>query len=209
MFDDLGILTSNRSTPLRTQTIGLISHQHNKLSSRLLGSMSQTVNLAEHFAGSQHFKTLFHEGMELVEETATYLDGNGREDARGLSRTLAMLYGAESMRLTTRLMQLASWLLLQRAANAGEMNRDQLLEEKKKVKLGETRQHTENDEWEKLPQDFRELVERSLTLQKRVTGLDRELYGDLAARLETTTKSPVEKQIDLLSTALGAKKPKA
>jgi hypothetical protein len=39
------------------------------------------------------------------------------------------------MRLTTRLMQMASWLLLQRAVNNGEMNRDQVLAEKNKVRL--------------------------------------------------------------------------
>ena len=73
--------------------------------------------------------------MNLVEESATYLDGEGREHAKALSRTGAMLYGSESMRLTTRLMQLASWLLLQRAANEGEMNREQLFEEKKNLGL--------------------------------------------------------------------------
>ena len=39
------------------------------------------------------------------------------------------------MRLTTRLMQLASWLLLQRAVNDGEMSDEQARLEKAKVKL--------------------------------------------------------------------------
>ena len=38
------------------------------------------------------------------------------------------------MRLTTRLMQLASWLLVQRAVNEGEMTQDQAGQEKAKVK---------------------------------------------------------------------------
>ncbi len=50
--------------------------------------------------------------MTLVEETADYLDGDGRHAARELPRPASIVYATESMRLTTRLMQLASWLLL-------------------------------------------------------------------------------------------------
>ncbi len=76
-------------------------------------------------AGSEVFKALFREGMTLVEETATYLDGEGRTESRRLSRAGSLAYATESMRLTTRLMQLASWLLLQRAVNDGEMSTEQ------------------------------------------------------------------------------------
>lgn len=168
--------------------------------------MTNTVNLAEKFANSDKFKILFQDGMSLVEESASYLDGNGREHAKGLSRTTAMLYGSESMRLTTRLMQLASWLLLQRAANEGEMTRDQLLEEKSKIKLTETVHKSDNPSWNELPGDFIDLVGRSLTLQNRVITLDAELYGQTTETVEKSAKNPVEQQIDLLSTALGAVK---
>ena len=80
----------------------------------------RTIKLAERRVFSQSFKPLYDEGMRLVEQAAEYLDGEGRVEAKGLSRVAATLYAAESMRLTTRLMQVASWLLLQRAANSGE-----------------------------------------------------------------------------------------
>ncbi len=38
-----------------------------------------------------------------------------------LPRKAAMLYAGESMRVTTRLMQAASWLLVQRAVHDGDM----------------------------------------------------------------------------------------
>src|SRR5271156_2715045 len=72
-------------------------------------------------AVSRAFKDLFREGMTLVEEAASYLDGPGRAESRALSRPTALAYSTESMRLTTRLMQVASWLLLQRAVNEGEL----------------------------------------------------------------------------------------
>ena len=68
-------------------------------------------------AASAAFKTLFREGMSLVEDTAAYLDGPGREESRNLPRATALAYATESMRLTTRLMQVASWLLIWRDAD--------------------------------------------------------------------------------------------
>ena len=96
---------------------------------------ANTIKLAERRVFSPSFKPLYNEGMRLVEQAAEYLDGQGRAEAKKLSRPAATLYAAESMRLTTRLMQVASWLLLQRAANSGEMTRDQVAAEKSKVRL--------------------------------------------------------------------------
>jgi regulator of CtrA degradation len=73
------------------------------------------------FARSELFERTFKEGMALVEETAAYLDGPGRAASKRLSRAAALAYAGESMRLTTRLMQVASWLLVQRAVRDGEI----------------------------------------------------------------------------------------
>ena len=96
---------------------------------------NQPIRLAEKYAYSEKFRELFSQGMTLVEESAGFLDGRGREAVKILDREASVLYGSQSMQLTTRLMQLASWLLLQRAANEGEMNRSQVLEEKEKINL--------------------------------------------------------------------------
>src|ERR1041384_7375734 len=77
------------------------------------------VLFSEKLASSQAFAGLFKEGMALVEETASYLDGPGRQESKKLDRSAALAYATESMRLTTRLMQLASWLLLHRAVKEG------------------------------------------------------------------------------------------
>src|SRR5204863_136161 len=76
---------------------------------------------SERLTNSAAFGNLFREGMDLVEETAAYLDGDGRSEAKALERSVSLTYATESMRLTTRLMQLASWLLLHRAVKEGEM----------------------------------------------------------------------------------------
>src|SRR6266511_1948972 len=98
-------------------------------------SLNEAVSFGERLASSQAFASLFRDGMSLVEETAAYLDGPGRKESKILERAAALAYATESMRLTTRLMQLASWLLLHRAVNEGEMSLDQASRERTKVKL--------------------------------------------------------------------------
>src|SRR6201987_3992498 len=95
----------------------------------------QPVSFGARLAASSSFSGLFRDGMKLVEETASYLDGPGRKQSKQLDRAAALVYATESMRLTTRLMQLASWLLLHRAVNEGEMSLSQANKEKAKVKL--------------------------------------------------------------------------
>ncbi|CUX56782.1 conserved hypothetical protein [Agrobacterium sp. NCPPB 925] len=110
----------------RCLTVWCVSRDLKKMSEQVLN----TISFAGRAAASNQFKSLYTEGMTLVEETASYLDGAGRTASKVLPRMASVLYAAESMRLTTRLMQMASWLLLQRAVNNGEMTRDQVLSEK-------------------------------------------------------------------------------
>lgn len=167
---------------------------------------AKTIKLAERRVFSHSFKPLYSEGMGLVEQAAEYLDGEGRAEARKLSRIGATLYAAESMRLTTRLMQIASWLLLQRAANSGEMTRDQVASEKSKVRLDTASAHDDAEGWSELPDSFRDLVRRSLRLQALVRRMDDEVYGDGAAadvQAHGRRSNPVSDQITLLHTAFG------
>jgi regulator of CtrA degradation len=164
----------------------------------------QLVSLAERRVFSSSFKPLYNEGMALVEQAAEYLDGEGRAEARKLSRIAATLYAAESMRLTTRLMQVASWLLLQRAANSGEMTRDQVASEKTKVRLDTASAQDNAPGWNELPERFRDIVSRSLSLQSLVRRMDEEIYGARHAQhIQKLPGNPVSAQISLLATAFG------
>ena len=134
-------------------------------------SESALVLFSERLTNSAAFGVLFREGMDLVEETAAYLDGDGRSDAKALERSVSLTYATESMRLTTRLMQLASWLLLHRAVKEGEMTLTQANREKTKVKLTAADPGPE-DMIAKLPQQLQDLIARSMNLQSRVRRLD-------------------------------------
>ncbi|MEO1702683.1 MAG: DUF1465 family protein [Pseudomonadota bacterium] len=166
---------------------------------------SNTISLSKHRATSHAFQRLYAEGMQLVEETATYLDGEGRIRAKSLSRECSTLYAAESMRLTTRLMQVASWLLLQRALNNGEMSREQVVAEKAKVRFDSKTTNMESGSWHGLPDEFGELVRRSLRLQEQIKQMDQELFGANENIVDMQpAHNPVGSQIHLLKTAFGS-----
>ena len=164
----------------------------------------ETIDFAARFTGSETFRTLFREGMQLVEETASYLDGPGRSESKGLSRAASLIYATESMRLTTRLMQLASWLLLQRAVNEGEMTQVQAGAEKAKVKIDGPTSNRAGPGWDEVPPMLRELVERSQRLQERIRRLDDAIYADESRQEEVPVPNPVGEQLGLLSRAFAA-----
>ncbi|MDB5644113.1 MAG: hypothetical protein JWN07_3430 [Hyphomicrobiales bacterium] len=137
-----------------------------------------TVSFGDRLANSDTFKLLFREGMVLVEESAAYLDGPGRRDSRLLPRAEAIAYASESMRLTTRLMQLASWLLLQRAVNEGDLSQIQAQTDKHKVNLTRQELATSPDAFTKLPGRLQELALQSQRLQDRILHLDQLIHGD-------------------------------
>ena len=121
----------------------------------------QPVSFGARLANSQVFADLFRDGMALVEETADLSRRGGPAGVQtSRARCRARLRLTESMRLTTRLMQLASWLLLHRAVKEGEMSLAQANKEKAKVKLSAADFH-EPTNLELLPEALRELIERS------------------------------------------------
>ena len=149
------------------------------------------------FARSELFDRTFKEGMDLVEETAAYLDGAGRQDSKLLSRSAALAYAAESMRLTTRLMQVASWLLVQRAVREGDMAAEAAQDASYRL-AAEIVDPERPGPVEPLPASLAELLGRSERLFERVRHLDARMYADEGAE---EPPHPVLSQLERLKDA--------
>jgi regulator of CtrA degradation len=134
--------------------------------------------MTDDFTDGAMFDKTFDEGMALVEETARYLDGKGREEARSLPRKAAMLYAGESMRVTTRLMQAASWLLVQRAVRDGDMEKDDARSDRYRLGSREICLGACAGDAELLPVELRDLLERSDSIYRRIARLDDILFGE-------------------------------
>ena len=148
------------------------------------------------FTASELFAKTFREGMDMVEETAAYLDGPGRQDSKLLGRNDALVYASQSMRLTTRLMQVASWLLVQRALKEGEMTSAEARQEK--YRLVSEDQGDEDTQPLKtyakaLPALLLDLLARSESLYERIVRLDRSLYGSIAAQTGNTVADQISR----------------
>ncbi|MES2860687.1 MAG: DUF1465 family protein [Pseudomonadota bacterium] len=147
------------------------------------------------FARSELFERTFQEGMELVEETAAYLDGDGRRESKLLSRAAALAYAGESMKLTTRLMQVASWLLVQRAVREGDMAPEAACDAR--YRMNERKADSEPSHPE-MPIALVEYLVRAEKLHDRVLYLDRRMYLDDAPEPDA---NPVLSQMGMLEAA--------
>lgn len=150
------------------------------------------------FTRSELFSRTFREGMDMVEETAAYLDGAGRQDSKTLPKKDALIYASQSMKLTTRLMQVASWLLVQRAVKTGEMTLEDARAEKYRLvpetakegdlSFAELAKHSQS-----LPSILLDLLARSQALYERISRLDRSLYGSIAAQMGNTVADQISR----------------
>ena len=142
-------------------------------------------------AAAELFERTYREGMDLVAEASAYLDGAGRLEARRLSREAASDYVAESMRLATRLMQVSSWLLVQKAVRDGETPPDAAADPRYRL-AG----HPSARLSPRLPVALADLSRRIDRLFERVSRMDHQIYVEVEA-----PANPVASQLDRLRSA--------
>lgn len=161
------------------------------------------ISFIDRLQNCEHFDALFKDGMALVERTACYLDTQGRRDAKGLPAAVTVLYATESMRLTTRLLDLASWLLIRRALKQGEINEGEARLKRQKVKLQTLGRPSHVKGYEGLPAEMRRLIEDSFALLDRIVHLDRALNPEHAPAGLAPAPNEVGAQILRLERAFG------
>lgn len=164
---------------------------------------AEAVAIGPRIVASGGFDSLYREGMTLIEEVAAYLDGDGRAESRGLPRDASFVYATESMRLTTRLMQLASWLLLQRAVNEGELTAENARSEKEKVKFSATPSERGGPGYGGLPERLQEFIVKGDRLFDRVIQFDRLERGGVPDLPMETGEGSISDQLSRLKAAFG------
>jgi len=165
-----------------------------------------TISFGAHYASSGQFDATFREGMALVESAAAYLDGPGRKEARALRGPASMLYATESMRLTTRLLELASWLMIRRAHKEGEITAEEVRKKRERVRLTAPGRLSHVKGFQELPLGLRKLIEASFALNDRIVRLDCAM--EIAPSGPEAAASPVEAQVARLEREFTAALPR-
>jgi regulator of CtrA degradation len=157
-----------------------------------------TIAFRQKTGNKDQFMALFREGMALVEETANYLDGEGRRESRALKPFVSLAYATESMRLTTRLTQLATWLLARRA----EMNGEDVppgMQENNALLLPIVRTgHSKG--YEDLPDRLKGLVEASYRLHEKIYRAEAAQNAPSSPKADTGA-NPVANQVAMIAAA--------
>ncbi|MDX2307803.1 MAG: DUF1465 family protein [Hyphomicrobium sp.] len=167
---------------------------------------SVTVSFGARFQASSQFDRVFKEGMSLVERTAAYLDGDGRKAAKALTASVSVLYTTESMRLTTRLLDLASWLLIRRALKDGEISEAEAQKKRQRVKLQSLGRPSHVRGFDDLPEGLKRLIEESFALHDRIVQLDLAMNSGLDPAIAAkVVENPVGAQLSRLQHAFGGK----
>lgn len=159
------------------------------------------LSFGDRFTTSPQFMNLFREGMDLVEETAEYLDGAGRAESKMLAPPASLAYASESIRLTTRLTQLASWLLVRRAIAMGEISAAQAHTHRHRVALS-PQSTLRPDGFNALPETFKRLISESHRLHDRILRLERTFSNGATPANEPP--SPIDGQIERIRLAFPA-----
>jgi regulator of CtrA degradation len=129
--------------------------------------MAQTAARAE--LTTRLIDSLYVEAMVLADEARAYFDADGRDDRLGLDPLLRVGFACESLKVTTRLMQVIAWLMTQRALAAGEIGRDQAAAPERR--LGEA-PSSDSELLPRLPESAAALIRASQDLYDRIGRID-------------------------------------
>ena len=113
---------------------------------------------------------LYNEAMVLADEARSYFDEAGRDDRDTLDPLIRVSFSCESLKVTTRLMHVIAWVMIQRAVEAGEVPLSTALDPRHRLGPATV---TDAALLAQLPTRARTMIEASTDLHRRVALFDR------------------------------------
>ncbi|MEN2494170.1 MAG: hypothetical protein TECD_00061 [Hyphomicrobiaceae bacterium hypho_1] len=137
------------------------------------------INFSQQFTYSDRFDAIFNKGMSLTDRASRYLDGEGRKEAKLLKSPLNVIYATESMRLTTRLLNLSSWLLLLNSLKRNEISIQDAIRKRNNIKIKPFGNISHIRYLDDLPKGLQKLIRESYTLNNQIYHIDTGLIIDI------------------------------
>lgn len=120
----------------------------------------------------------YHDAIALVSDTVGYLENQGIIDRDSLDAFGRTAFAAESLRLTTRLMQVVSWFMVQRAVMNGEISKDQACEPERRLGAVDLCLDDSMAGIGNLPEGMQDLLSRSRSLFEQVCRVEEMLLRE-------------------------------
>jgi regulator of CtrA degradation len=132
--------------------------------------------------GPQRFiDRTFDDALSLLEEVRSYILYEERSDRMDLPPAARVRQSLEATRMTARLTNVMAWLLLQKAAAAGEIEEQEPLKAENRLGGREACMDDAGVEDPDLPDRMRELLDRSHRMYVRVARPDDMMQGEKVA----------------------------
>jgi regulator of CtrA degradation len=126
----------------------------------------------------------FEEGVALTLEARNYIAYHEQSDKKGKALPDCLHIGYHHTRVSSRLIQVMTWLLAMKAVNSGEISREQFQAPAFALGGGPECLDESGPEMTDLPQGLRSLLERTYTLYMRVRRLDEQVRGQPVLELD-------------------------
>ncbi|MCF8473790.1 MAG: DUF1465 family protein [Emcibacter sp.] len=137
-------------------------------------------NLTKGLLDPRFLERAYQDAMILTQDVANYLDHKNKTKQLEQNKQDAKTefnYVSESMRLSTCLMQVMAWFLVQKGVLTGEITKKQAGEEKFRLDAADICLKEINSSQEDFPPEFNYYREKSQDLYRQVERMDKMIYG--------------------------------
>ena len=118
------------------------------------------------------FTRTYDETLDLIVEARNYMVYNRPAARRSRASNENLRFSCEALRVTSRLTQVMAWLMLQRAVQDGEISAREACDEKNRLSGQSVCLDESGLEDTEIPAGLRSLLNRSLSLYKRISRLE-------------------------------------
>lgn len=124
---------------------------------------------------------LYDEALSMADEARSYFSNAGQAERLDLEPMERVLFSCESLKVTTRLMHVISWLLVGKAVAAGEMTLEEAAAPERRLGAVEDSDDAKEPRLTLLPMQAQSLIRRSRDLYARVARIEGSLFAGNAS----------------------------
>lgn len=124
-------------------------------------------------------ESLYVETMLLADEARSYFDHDARMEREWMTPASRISLSVESLRATTRLLHLVSWLLARRAVEVGEIGEEE--EARSAARRLQDVQESPEDIMQTLPDEARAMITATMELLRRGMRLQDSIEAPVAS----------------------------